>query len=218
MKTQKSYWETKIIDWEKSAYSRKNILGKSFLDWLATPFRKILIKRFIVAEKLASSHIGGKIVLDLGCGSGLLLKRLARYKPKRLIGIDIAPSAIRLAEKRLKNSSLKIDLICADVRKETGFLIQADIIIGIGFIDYFSPQELLGLLKNIQNKYFLFSFPAKVFSLREIIQKIYLILARCPGFYKYSRSEMNSLLKKAGIKNWWYYDKEKIRFVTNLPH
>lgn len=220
MKSQKAYWEAKIIDWEKSVYSRRILSSKLFLEKIATPFRKLLKKRMAIAETLLANYIKGKIVMDLGCGSGIFLISLLKYKPKKLIGIDIAQSAIKIANQRIKKLGLKgkIEFLCTDVRKPSISLQLADTVTGIGFIDYLNKQELINLFKKIGSKnLFLFSFPAKIFSLREILHRVYLILISCPGSHKYSRKEMDAILERAGIEKWWYYDKKTIRFITNLP-
>lgn len=214
---QKFYWETKIVDWESSTYLENK--GLSLLDRMAAPFRKILMKRLKVAEQLASKYIKGKVVLDLGCASGILITRLLRHNPKILIGVDIAEVAINIAKEQAKKNGLssKIKFICADVRTNKDVLKEADVIIGVGFIDYFNAIELLELMKSLKGKKFLLSFPEKRLSPREVLHRIYLIFASCPGSYKYSKTEMDSIMRTAGIKDWWYYDKENIRFVTNLP-
>jgi len=218
-KDQKDYWEKKIVGWEDTIYSQKKSLKSSILEKAASRFRGILKKRMSVAESLIAPHLKGKIVMDLGCGSAVLIQKLIKYKPKQIIGIDIAEPAIELAKNKFKDfkAAKAIKFICADVRKDQKILKGAEIVIGVGFIDYFNSEELLKLLKNLNNKKFLLSFPEKIISSREILHKIYLNLASCPGSYKYSKEEMDSLLKRAGIKTWWYYDKENIRFVTNLP-
>lgn len=219
MNDQKTYWENKIIGWEKTIYSNKNSLKTSLLEKIASRFRGLLKKRLEVTEKLVSPYIKGKTVIDLGCGSGILIEKLLQYEPKKIIGVDIAKSAVKAAKNNIikTKEGRKVKFICTDVRKDVKILKDGDIIIGVGFIDYFNNEELSSLFRNLKDKKFLFSFPEKIFSVREILHRIYLTLASCPGSYKYSKLEMNSLLKKAGIKNWWYYDKENIRFITNLP-
>lgn len=217
MKDQKNYWDQKIVGWEKSAYVGTD--SPSLLENLATPFRGILKKRLKVAEDLVGNRIKNKIVIDLGCGTGIFLKNLVKYRPKKLIGVDIAPAAIKMAgaEFRGEKAGGGTEFICADVRQDLSFLKSAEIVTGIGFIDYFRPEELLRLFRSLEGKQFLFSFPVKAWSWREILHAFYLKLASCPGSYEYSRKEMDEILTKAGIKSWWYYDQEKIRFVTNLP-
>ncbi len=218
MKDQQKYWNTKILDWEKSIYSQQTFSKDSPIEQVASLFRGILKIRMEAAEKLIAASVRGKRVADLGCGTGIFLTKLLKYKPKQLIGVDIAPLAIKMANENTKRLKIKqAKFLCADIRKNTSFLKNVDIISGIGFIDYFNPHELGTLLKNIKGKMFLFSFPERKKTIREIMHKIYLILANCPGSYKYSKEEMNSLLAEAGFKNWWYYDEKNIRFVTNLP-
>ncbi|PJE70006.1 hypothetical protein COU97_01950 [Candidatus Shapirobacteria bacterium CG10_big_fil_rev_8_21_14_0_10_48_15] len=216
MKSQKKYWETKIINWEKTIYSSKKLAPQSLVEKMAAPFRKILKKRLAAAEKLVSRHAKGKIIADLGCGSGIFLKKMAKYQPKKLIGVDIALSAIEAAQSGCQGR--RYHFVCTDLRRDTGPVKNAHIVVGIGFIDYFAKDELVGLFGTLKNKQFLFSFPEKIFSLREILHRAYLILAACPGSNKYSRQEMDAILKKAGLQKWWYYDQDNIRFVTNLPH
>jgi ubiquinone/menaquinone biosynthesis C-methylase UbiE len=45
------------------------------------------------------------VVIDLGCGSGALLERIGRALPEtRLVGIDVEPSALKLARQRLPHA------------------------------------------------------------------------------------------------------------------
>lgn len=214
---QKGYWDKKIIGWENSIYQKYGHPG-NLLENAASLFRGLLKKRMSVAETLLSRHIKNMVVADLGCGSGIFLLNIVRYKPKKLIGIDIAPSAVQVAQEKTKNhpDHQKLEFVCADVRVASDVLDKADIITGIGFIDYLNAKELEKLFRKIRKKKFLFSFPERKITLREIAQRIYLILARCPGAYKYSKAEMNAMLKRAGYTDWWYYDKDTIRFVTNI--
>lgn len=54
----------------------------------------------------------GKIVLDYGCGPGHDLVGFAVYsKPKQLIGVDVSPTALNAAKKRLNLHSQNADFI-----------------------------------------------------------------------------------------------------------
>lgn len=219
MNDQKEYWEKKIIDWEKSVYRGENSNNQPFFEKLATPFRKLNKIRNDTAERLISPYIKNKVVADIGCGTGIFLAKLLKYKPKQLVGIDIASSAIRIASKDFAKQikSKKAKFICEDLRKKTNVIKGIDVVVGIGLIDYFNSSEMLDLFKGVRGKIFLFSFPAKIISLREILQRIYVTVAGCPGCYKYSKEKMDKTLRKAGMRNWWYYDQDNIRFITNIP-
>lgn len=57
--------------------------------------------------------LGGKRVLDLGCGTGVDLVRFARGGA-RVTGVDIADSAIALARRNLAHRGLRAELVVAD--------------------------------------------------------------------------------------------------------
>lgn len=219
MSSQGEYWDDRIINWEKSAYSKQAISKQSLLDTVATPFRKILDRRMRDAERLLSPVVNGKVVLDCGCGTGKLLRDLRVFNPQRLIGIDIASSAINDAKQNANEHGLAelMEFHCIDIRNDPSICTEADIVTGLGFIDYLAPNELSELLALLSDKMFLFSFPAKRVGVREILHPIYLRLAHCPGAFKYTRAEMDSILRAANIRTWWYYDRDQVRFVTNLP-
>jgi 3' terminal RNA ribose 2'-O-methyltransferase Hen1 len=48
---------------------------------------------------------GAKRVLDLGCGAGALLQRLARDGYEELVGVDVSAAALEKAEQRLKGGA-----------------------------------------------------------------------------------------------------------------
>lgn len=219
MSSQGQYWDDRIINWEKSAYSNQLLSKQSLLDTVATPFRKILDRRMRDAERLLSPVVSGKVVLDCGCGSGKMLRDLRVFNPERLIGVDIASSAVNYAKQYANQNGLSelMEFHCIDIRKDLSICKQADIVTGLGFIDYLAPEELSELLTALSEKMFLFSFPAKRVGVREMLHPIYLRLAHCPGAFKYTRAEMDRMLRAANIRSWWYYDRDQVRFVTNLP-
>ncbi|MFO0728299.1 MAG: 3' terminal RNA ribose 2'-O-methyltransferase Hen1 [Myxococcota bacterium] len=71
--------------------------------------------RTVEEEALAASP---RSVIDLGCGEGKLLRRLMKHKEiERLVGVDVSPRSLEIAEERLKLERLaprqrqRIDLI-----------------------------------------------------------------------------------------------------------
>ena len=215
------YWENRISTWEVSVYDQ----GPSvpLLDRIASPFRRILRERLERTIDLVSTRVAGRSVVDCGCGSGKLLFRLLAFKPSRLVGVDIAPSAIERAnailnaEETLHGIQLPISFQCVDLRQTVDVLDGADLVIGIGFLDYLSPEEFGFLASALRGKEFLFSFPERRVSARELVHRVYLLLAHCPGAHKYSRREASEILHNAGITDFWFDDRNNLRFVTNLP-
>lgn len=58
-------------------------------------------------------RLGGRRVLDLGCGTGVDLVRFARGKA-RVVGVDLSDSAIRLARQNVGHQHLRAGLVVAD--------------------------------------------------------------------------------------------------------
>ena len=111
-----------------------------------------------------------------------------------------------------------MEFLCADLRQDPTLLNEADVITGIGFMDYLAPSELRQFSRSLAGRTFLISFPERALSLRTILHRIYLKVANCPGSYLYSRPEMDRILEAAGASGWWYYvDADKVRYLTNLP-
>ncbi len=213
------YWNKKLVDWEKNIYEN-DTKNQSMLEKGANKFRGILKLRLERAEQLLEPYIKDKTVIDLGCGTGILAFRLISKGAKKVIGIDISKNAIISANEKSKSFGIdeKCKFLNADIRDPSVKIPPCDIIIGIGLIDYLDADDLTILFNKINGSKFLFSFPEKKITLREIMHRIYLKLSKCPGYYKYTKSEFDYILTKTGNTHWAYYDKENIRFVHNLNY
>lgn len=227
MNDERSYWDKKILEWESTIYgSSAQATRQSLLERLAVPFRKTLRRRLDAAEALVKDHVANKTLVDLGCGSGILLRRLLKYSPKRLIGIDIAPNAIERAQAGAAEMGLdssKLAFFCRDLRTERDLFEgsdfrDVDIVTGIGFLDYLNRDEFAAIFQSIRGKEFLFARAAEsTRSPRELLRQVYLKVASCPGSYTHSKSETDEALHQAGFSDYWYYDREELRFISNLP-
>jgi len=56
--------------------------------------------------KFAGNYAGGKVVLDIACGTGYGSKYLLSYKPKMVYGVDISEEAIAYAKDNFKSKKL----------------------------------------------------------------------------------------------------------------
>jgi SAM-dependent methyltransferase len=181
-----NYWDKKIIEWEDSIRGKDNI---SFIERLASYFRNTLKVRTEMCLNILNPFAKDKEVLELGCGSGYFAFELySLAKPKCIIGIDISGNAIKRAHKisRDKKVANKFSFLEGDVTSIS--LPEADITIGLGFLDYLALQEIKMLFNNIKSSYFLFTFPEKRFCLRRYIHMIYLLSQRCPKHFYYTKS------------------------------
>ncbi len=81
-------------------------------------------------------------VLDLACGTGAQLARIAEQVSGRLVGTDISPEPVRIARERLARFGERADIRCADLLEtDATSLGQFDLILNIGVI-YVTPPAV----------------------------------------------------------------------------
>jgi SAM-dependent methyltransferase len=154
------FWNTKILNWEASRYFCNRGLAKTRLNSVK--------KRLDLTSQILSQHAKGKSLLELGCGSGVLLSCLDRQDFTSWSGIDISPTAISKAQERLKGLA---SFTQGDVT--TCSLPQADCAIALGLLDWLSLIEIQDLASRLNSTHFLFSFSERKFSIVRILHQIY---------------------------------------------
>lgn len=214
MNPQEQYWDKKINNWTKNSYQNK-FQGLNLIERAANLFRGSVTQRMITALSIVGPRAKGKVILDFGCGLGDFCFAVLKYQPKQVIGVDISGVAIRLvgqtAQKKQVGKKIKFIHASALQMKK---LPSVDIVVGLGFIDYLKKEELRKLFKLLADKQFIFSYFEKKLSLRNCLHQLYLSLNQCPGAYKYTREEIQSLaLPFTKIK---FLEKDGLLFVTSL--
>lgn len=110
-------------------------------------YSKILFGGKITEEKqaiLKEISWKGKTVLDIGCGTGELGYLIASRAAKKVVGLDYAPEAIKLAKRQYSLPNLSY--VCADVGNIAG---RFDVIIMVGVLEHIdSPLNLLRKAKG----------------------------------------------------------------------
>jgi len=196
----KSYWDNKIISWEKSYFDNKSNANISFLEKIASKFRKPLIARKQNLLKIIEKEIKDKTICEFGCGTGDLINNILNLGATKVYGLDISPKAVSLAKKIYTNNK-KIEFLVQDLSSSKK-LPEANLYFGLGFIDYLTINEIISLISKIDklgSKY-VFSVPEKKINLINILHLIYLKLAGCPKFYKFSKDQFSSLSNHKFIK------------------
>lgn len=80
--------------------------------------------------KSASAASRPDTILEIGCGTGTNLRRLARLNPgARLHGIDISPAMLAVARRKLSNVCERIDLRLGPYEKPLGLDPAPDLIV-----------------------------------------------------------------------------------------
>lgn len=157
--------------------------------------------RFNLAFEMLGD-LGGKTVLDIGCGSGRYMFRAAQNNAEYIVGIDAAKGA--LEEARRMASQLHIEqklkfiegdfLDCAPDRK-------FDVIFAVGYFDYiFNPRDHFKKMLELSDGIIYASFP-KLWSIFTITRKIRLALNNCPVRF-YTKSAIKRIVRDSGAADY----------------
>ena len=108
------------------------------------------VKRFLVfLKKEKGRAITGWDVLDLGCGTGRNANALAEAG-NRVTGIDIAPTAIRLAQTRARAAELTVDYRVGDISASFPFAdVSFDLVLDVTSSNALSNTERTVFLKEL---------------------------------------------------------------------
>lgn len=85
-------------------------------------------------------------VLDLGCGSGLMVEYLLRQGFEQVSGVDVSKEQVALAQDR----KLPVELGDARTCLEAG-VNEYDLIVALDFVEHFTKDELLVLVPQIHD-------------------------------------------------------------------
>ncbi len=202
----KDYWDKSIIEWENSMRGQR---VDSFIEKLAAPFRIFVKHRAEMCLNILKPFAEGRRVLDLGCGSAFFDFLLYdQAKPKHITGIDISGNAVQRARAmaEARNLTEKFTFIEAD-GAITG-IPEADITVGLGFLDYLTLVEVKKIFNNVKSQYFLFSFCEPRFSLLRYVHILYLLFQRCPKHFYYTKAEIQGCIPDKFDKIHFINDKK----------
>ncbi len=128
-------------------YAEKKGPFKRFID---QHFHRDIFERFELTFQHAQP-IGGKTVLDVGCGSGLYCIEFARRGARRVVGIDCAPKMLELAHKSAQEEHVsdRCQFVQADFLSHP-FPDHFDYSVAMGVFDYLrEPGPFLQKMRGV---------------------------------------------------------------------
>lgn len=119
-------------DWYRSAFPPEETLKRPWADRTGAEVDRALA--MLGAQ-------GGERVLDMACGTGRHSLELAR-RGHEVVGVDISPDLLAIAEADAKAESLSASFVAADLR-ELDFAEEFDLVLNLndGAIGYFETEE-----------------------------------------------------------------------------
>lgn len=116
-------------------------LGDVYEDFSQTPFRRYLELPSIVH---ALGDVTGLSVLDLGCGTGLHSRTLARLGAAHVVGADVSPGMLESARDAERDHPLGIRYVQAPPGDE--FAGRFDLVLSVYVMPYAATREELAAL------------------------------------------------------------------------
>jgi len=97
-----------------------------------------------IKEIIKELNWKNKLILDVGCGTGLFAHKVSKLGPKQVLGIDFSKEAIDIAKKTHKNHNLQYQVL--DVKKIKS---KYDVIVSLGTLEHMdNPLKTLKILKK----------------------------------------------------------------------
>lgn len=168
--------------------------------WVDRKFRSDMFERFRLTFE-ALGPLVDKTVLDVGCGSGPYVVEAVRRGARRVVGLDMAPAMLDLAQRRAAATGVADR--CEFV--EGTFPADApdgtfDHAIVMGVMDYIpDAQAFLKALRERVRGRAVLSFPSKHW-FRTPLRKARYWIKRCPVYF-FDAAQIETLMHDAGFLN-----------------
>ena len=118
--------------------------------------------RMKLTAEIINNFLKVESIVDIGCGSGRLFRKINWENFEWGIGLDLAESAISEAVTRNKTSKVTFQLFNLGEQS----LPPADCYVALGLLDWLKPEEIKELFRSVKDKFFIFSFSEKKPSLK----------------------------------------------------
>lgn len=131
------------IEVEKDQYATED-LAENYRLFLKSRESELRYVQIPSIRKLLGGSLRGKRVVDLACGNGGSTRILADLQPDELVGVDLSPEQIKMAEKMSSQNEkyAKIKYLVRDCTQPLG-LGQFDVVFSKHLLNYANSIETL---------------------------------------------------------------------------
>jgi 2-polyprenyl-3-methyl-5-hydroxy-6-metoxy-1,4-benzoquinol methylase len=188
------YWDRQAPAFDALYSGRKNDVSRLW-DRLT---RQNIRQRFDFTMR-AVAPVNGKRILDVGCGPGWYCCALAERGAEQVVGLDLAPQMLSLAQRLAKQRGVqeRCQFFCSDIlayRQSQPF----DDVVVMGFFDYApQPEQVMSRLRLLTAGQLIASFPCRR-AFRVPFRKVWLNTRGCYVRF-YSRMDVESLCLETGF-------------------
>jgi 2-polyprenyl-3-methyl-5-hydroxy-6-metoxy-1,4-benzoquinol methylase len=215
----KRFWNDKILAWEDSRY--RDHTGQGWLEWVAGKVSTSLRFRLDHAAALLEPHVRGRPVVELGCGSGLLARRLLAAGAASYQGFDIADRAIARARATHADLGARVSFDVAAVANLAP--LGGAVVLSLGLFDWLDSPDIAHIFAIGRGGHYLHALSEHRASVQQSLHRAYVHLAygRRTGFApRYHRlAEIERLAADQGLPLPQVVRHPRLRFglfVSNL--
>jgi 2-polyprenyl-3-methyl-5-hydroxy-6-metoxy-1,4-benzoquinol methylase len=217
-KNMRRYWDEVIQPWEATSYGLKTDTIDR-IEKVAGWFRGHIADRQRTCLERLKAWVPGKVIMEIGCGSGSTCFELVRLGAKKVYGLDISSRAIETARRTAKENRideskavfLTLEIGAHYVRPEP-----VDLLMGLGILEYVRPSDMLSFIGQVQPESIFFSFDEKTCDILKFLHFFYRRIKRIPYYKKYASYEICGLFKEVGFSRLSTFREGQNSFVWQL--
>lgn len=142
------FWDKKILGWEEKRYGRTGGLYCRLFN------RSVQARRELILELLAS-RVAGKVVLEIGCGSGRLAREVLKLGASKYVGVDLSKVAIGKAKRDFVGDD-RAEFHTSGIQDLPP--VDFDFCFSAGLLDWLEDSEIEILTEKTGDRDFLHSF------------------------------------------------------------
>ena len=135
-------------EWEKSVLNKEDIID--FFNKEALHWDEHMIRDDEVIDKILDNAgvTKGTDVLDVACGTGVLIPDYLKRKVNSITAIDISPEMIKIARKKFQEED-SVNFVCGDVEKACFDKKFDCIVVYNAFPHFFGQEKLIEILSDL---------------------------------------------------------------------
>ena len=188
------------------------------IEHMAGMFRGHIVQRQKTCLKHLQNWVPGKTVVEIGCASGNTCFQLLKMGAKKVIGLDISPTAIAAARKASQTiesgkTAFYTHRIGDTFKPDSD---SVDLLMGLGILEYVDPKDVCTLVSQVKPAGIFLSFDEKIYTFQKLLHFVYRKIKKIPYYKQYSQTEIRQVFTDLGFSDAVTFRDGKNAFIKQL--